>query len=74
MAIRSIATAIGILVLAYGLVHAAPVAVDEEVNDTSNSSADDFAYSITEVTAEISPYIPVLAGIGILVVMMRAVT
>jgi isopentenyldiphosphate isomerase len=74
MAIRGIASAIGVLVLVFGLIHAAPAAVDEEVNDTENSSKDDFAESVTEITAEIGTWIPWLAGLGVMIVMMRAVT
>lgn len=71
---RELAAALGVVILLFALVHAAPVAVGEEVSDPDNSSADEFALSITEFSTELGGWIPVLMGLMIIIAYAVAAT
>lgn len=67
--VRSIAAALGVVILLYGLVHAAPAAIDQEVDDPSNSTADDLALSVTQFSTAVGGWVPLIMGV-ILVIML----
>jgi hypothetical protein len=71
---RSLAAALGVVILLYALVHAAPVAVDQEVADPANSSHDDFALSITQFSTELGGWVPVMIGLMMIVAYAVAAT
>ncbi|MWG33148.1 hypothetical protein GQS65_01360 [Halomarina oriensis] len=58
----------------YALTFAAPMAVDAEVGNTSNTQADEFALSVTTVFAEIGSTIPMVVAVALIVfVLVRGI-
>ena len=69
---RALAAALGVVILLFGLVHAAPVAVDQEVANTNSSNADDLAKSVTDFSTELGGWVPVI--IALMMIIAYAVT
>lgn len=68
--IRPMVAIVAVLILLFAFVPAAEQAVDEEVQDPPNSSADEFAIKFTGLAAGIYELVPLLVGVGVIVMIL----
>lgn len=68
--IRMLAAGLGVVILVFALVNAGGTAVDHEVSDPANSSADDVSKETTNFIGTLVSYVPVTVAVGIIALIM----
>lgn len=68
---RVLAAGLGAVILVFLLANAGGTAVDHEVSDVNNTSADEVAEGTSKVAGGTVPFVPVVMAVAVLIFVMK---